>query len=675
MTYATPEWHWLLLMIPLLLLMKWWSDRRAHHLVLEVVAPRLRSALVRGTSRGRSWLTFCLQLLALALLVNALARPRWGEEKREIQETGRNVIIAIDTSRSMLATDVTPDRLTRAKLAAQDLIATLPGDRVGLLAFAGQAYLQAPLTTDHAAVIETIQSLDHTSVPRGGSDLTKALRLAMETFEKTPARNHGMIIFSDGGEPEPELAAFARQAAEKRVMILTVGVGTEAGSLIPNPDGGVFGNQFGGPGAGDFVRDREGNVVQTRLETSVLQQLASATGGRFLKLSSTPLSRGVVDGLLSSLDRQQAASREETKPIERFYWPLSLGMFMLMIAWLIRPTTARPVAAQALALLMLGVPMPAPAQDIPIIGTITGGDQPKPSEAPRAYGAGLFEQARDLYARFLGEKKQVASRNELAYGLGASAHKLTDYDRAVSGFSDALESDDPALQRRAHRGLGHALYDQGDKALAKQPQFTLNAWTDSIRHFEAALKFDADDKEVRENLDFVKKRLKELQQQQQEQQQQQQQKKKKEGGKDKKKGESKGSGQKGDESQEGEGEEGEQAEQGDQPNGKKGKSQQEQEEGEDGENGQNQNQGQNGEQKDEQEGKGGQMPEGNLQAGGEGKPDQNQQKSEEMPEADRNETTGFSRNEARAFLRTYADDQKQVQFRQQRKEPANGKDW
>ena len=538
LSFLHPDWFWLLAALPVLALAKWRADVRGERAVGLVVAARLRHALVRGRSPGRSWAIFGLQLAGLAFLAVTLARPRLGEEKRELKETGRNILIALDTSRSMLATDtmnpadVKPDRLTRAKLAAQDLLALLPGDRVGLVAFAGQAYLQAPLTTDHDAVIETIQSVDHTSVPRGGTDLRKALQVAMETFEKSPARNHGLIIFSDGGDPDPELVAMARRAAEKRILILAVGVGSDAGSDIPDPDAGQTSAYLRGNGnpalAQDNrprVRDENGNVVISKLESAVLQQLAAATGGSFFKLGSRPLTRGLVASLLATLDQQQASAREETKPIERFQWPLTLAIILLMIAWLIRPKRGgAPLApGTAAALLVLATPVPGSAEIL-----ATSSTEGRASDAPRAYEQGLFEVARDIYARLKGEKSEPEKRHELAYGLGASSLKLKDYDRAVSAFSEALESESAEVQHRSHRGLGHALYDQGDKTLAKQPQFTLKAWTDAIRHFEAALKIEGEDKEVRENLDFVKSRIKELKAQIEQQQQKQQ---KQQGGK------------------------------------------------------------------------------------------------------------------------------------------------
>ena len=659
MTFAHPDWLWLLLLAPILLLGKAWADVRASRAVDSFVARRLRDVLLLGESQSRAWAVYALQLLALVCFILTMCRPQWGEEKRELKETARNIIIAIDTSRSMLATDVTPDRLTRSKLAAQDLLASLPGDRVGLIAFAGQAYLQAPLTTDHDAVIESIQALDTTSVPQGGSDITKALRIAIETVEKSPARNHGLIIFSDGGEQAPAIPYYAKQAAEKHILVLAVGVGTEAGSLIPDPDPSR---------PGDFIRDQQGNVVQSKLDSSILQQIVTSTGGRYLKLGAQPITRALVNDILAALDRQQDTSKEERKPIERFRWPLSVGIFFLMLAWLIRPSNRARRLNPALALFVCfaSVPQPGRASEPPVLASVFGSVFQRPeaevsAEAKKAYNSGLFEKARDLYARLLGDKPPATEKSELSYGLGATAHQMKDYDRAVDAFSDALESPDSSLQNRAHQGLAHTLYDQGDRTLAKQPQFTIRAWTDSIRHFDAALAIK-DDAEARENRDFVKKRLEELK----EQEEQKKQQKKKGGKKD---------------GQQGEGKEGNESEQ-DGEKGQKGKQGKEQgKDQKDGKQGDEEGKKDKGGKGDEDEGKEGkgkeQLPEGQIAAGQGGeKPDEEeQQEQREMAESERNEMTGFSRNEARAFLRTYADDQKSAQLRQQRREPVNGKDW
>ncbi|MDB6120868.1 MAG: Ca-activated chloride channel family protein, partial [Verrucomicrobiaceae bacterium] len=346
MTFIHPGYFHLLWLLPVLVVLRLWLGQgRAAD---SFVAVRLRELLVAGVSPVRAWIMFLLQLMALAGFIVTLTRPHWGVEKREITEAGKNVIIAIDTSKSMLADDVTPNRLLRAKLAAQDVVLTLQGHRVGLVAFAGRAYLQAPLTTDHEAVIESIQALDTNTIPRGGTMISEALREALEAFEKSKARNHGLILLSDGGDDDPALDDMIRKAKAKKVIVLTVGVGTDLGSLIPESDPDK---------SGDFVRDPDtGSPVRTKLEEKTLRRIAVETGGRYLRLGTQALSAGVVTDILSTLEAMESGSREEVKPIDRFYWPLSAGIMALMLSLLLRPTASLPrLSPAAIMLLLLGM--------------------------------------------------------------------------------------------------------------------------------------------------------------------------------------------------------------------------------------------------------------------------------------------------------------------------------
>lgn len=654
MTFADTTWFYALWLVPLLVALRVWAEHRGAHAADSMVAARLRSLLIASASTGRAWAAFILQMLAMSLFVATLAQPRWGEEKRTVTESGRNVLIAVDTSKSMLADDVSPNRLMRAKLAAQDIVEALKDQRIGLVAFAGRAYLQAPLTTDHTAVIESLQALDTFTIPRGGTAISEALNEAIDAFDKNQARNHGLIILSDGGEEDSALDGLLEKAKAKHIVIVAIGVGTELGALVPDPDPDR---------QGDYVRDpATGNPVHVKLEEPTLQKMASATGGRYLRLASQSLTSKVVVEALNVLESTESGTHEETKPIERFYWPLGLGIFCLMISLLLRPTARLPRWSPAAAgFIFMLLANPAHAAVLTRQETIDG--------ARNAYEGTEFSRARDLYSRLLSENPPPGEREEFAYGLGASAHQLRDYDRAVDGFSRALTSPDRTMQNRAHHSLGNTLFEQGAKALQQQPEFTLKAWQDSIAHYESALRI-RDDKSVRENLEFVKKQFEQLKQQQEQQKQQQKQK------------------QKQDKGDQGDKQEGQQGEEGDEQDGKKG-DKQDQKDGKEGDQ-KDQQQGDKGDQKDDkqQQGKQGkgeeqqakegeQVPEGQLQAGEQGKPgDKEQQQMQEMEMAEQkpDDRTGFSKNEARALLRTY-NDQMQLQFQQRRRESSVKRDW
>ncbi|HAL72211.1 MAG TPA: hypothetical protein DCP71_10605, partial [Verrucomicrobiales bacterium] len=282
-----------------------------------------------------------------------------------------------------------------------------------------------------------------------------------------------------------------------------------------------------------------------------------------------------------------------------------------------------------------------------------------PKAAEEAMKKGDHKQAAELFGKLLKEDTLPADlRQRYAQALGYSTHQLKDYDRAVGAFSQALESGEPQVQKQAHQGLAHSLYDQGDRSLAKQPKFTIKAWRDAVKHFDAILKMDPENKPVIENREFIKKRVVELQKKLDEEEQKGDKGKKG----DKKKGKK---GQKGEEGEEGEEEEGDSGEEGDQDGeGKKNKDLSRKESlGK-----------QKGEKKEEE------LPEGELKAAKEGDPkDKGKEaqlaKEAEAAENEKDDATGFSRNEARSFLRTYADDQKKAQIVRPRDPAVNGKDW
>jgi Ca-activated chloride channel family protein len=645
-TFAHPSYLHALWLLPALVLLRVWAEGKGERTAGSMVAQRLRELLIVSASPLIAWIVFVLQLTALAGFVIALAQPRWGEEKHVVAESGRNVLLAIDTSKSMMADDVAPNRLMRAKLAAQDLVETLKEQRVGLIAFAGRAYLQAPLTTDHAAVIESLQSLDTFTIPRGGSATSEALREALEAFDKTKARNHGLILFSDGGENDAALDSMIAKLKAKRVMVITVGVGTEMGSLIPDPDP---------DSQGDYVRDPDtGNPVHSKLEESVLQKIAAETGGRYLKMGAQSLNNSVVLQTIQSLESLETGNREESKPIERFYWPLGAAIISLMLALMLRPAARLPRLSPALVAVLVAGLVPSDAKAV-----LT--EHQSITEAQSSYEQQNYQRARDIYARLLAEEPPPAKAGAYAYGLGAAAHQLKDYDRAVEAFSRSLHAPDKQLQARAHRSLGNTLYEQGGKALQQQPDYTVKAWLDSISHYESALAV-SNDKDARENLEFVRKQLQQLKQQMEEQKQQQQQKQQKG-----EKGE-KGDKQKGEEG-EGEPQDGEQGDQ--EKKDQEGKQGEQPKEGE-GE----QEKGKQGKGEEMEDGGKGPLPEGQIQAGEDGQPtdDQKQQQMQEMEGEQADERTGFSKNEARSLLRTY-NDQMQLQFQQRRQEQQVKRNW
>ena len=326
MSFGAPIWFWALLVIPVLALLFARAERRGIARLREFVSPRLLPQLAATVNRSRRLFRFALLMLGLALAIVSLARPQWGYIYEDVKREGLDLLFAVDTSRSMLSNDVQPNRLERVKLAAQDLVNQLQGDRVGLIAFAGRAFLQAPLTIDYEAEVESINDLDTKTIPEGGTNISEAINLALNTFGKSAAGNRALIIFTDGEELSGDAAKVAKTAADAGVKIFTAGVGTPQGSLIPitSDDGGTA-----------FVKDSAGQVVKSKLDEKRLREIAQATGGFYLHLDDGPrtMSQLYAQGL-ASMKAADIDARLGRRPIERYEWPLGAAILALTIYYI-----------------------------------------------------------------------------------------------------------------------------------------------------------------------------------------------------------------------------------------------------------------------------------------------------------------------------------------------------
>jgi Ca-activated chloride channel family protein len=323
--FAEPRWLWLTVLGPLALLaLRAWSSRARRRQLAQVASSRFLDGLLATLSVVRRRSKLVLLLLAVVGLGAALARPQWGKLPETVEAASEDVLILLDASRSMLANDLAPNRLESAKLAVLDFLQNHPGGRVGLVVFAGQAFLQCPLTFDHEAFRESLLAVDANTIPVGGTDLGRALREALHAVERRDGRQV-LILLSDGEDLEEAGPAVAKELAATNIVLHTVGVGTPDGSPIPvrNEQGVV-----------DFLRDDLGRVVQTRLQEDTLRQMAQATRGTYQPL-------GALGEGFTEIQLQMASERSrETRPagrtgIERFQFPLAVATVLLVTESLI----------------------------------------------------------------------------------------------------------------------------------------------------------------------------------------------------------------------------------------------------------------------------------------------------------------------------------------------------
>ncbi len=502
MTFGAPEWLWGLLLIPFLIALFVRAERLGLRRLQEFVSARLLPQLAGTVNRPRRIAKFGLQLLGLSLVVVSLAQPRWSYTFQDVKRKGLDLLIAVDTSRSMLSNDVQPNRLERVKLAVQDLINELQGDRVGLIAFAGRAFLQAPLTIDYDAVVEAINDLDTKTIPEGGTNISSAITLATQSFGKSATGNRALIIFTDGEELSGDAVKMAKDAADAGVRIFTVGVGTPQGSLIPIT---------GDDGQTAFVKDSAGQVVKSKLDDKRLREIAQATGGFYIHLESGPRTMQQVQS--EGLTKMQAAEmdvRLSRRPIERYEWPLGAALIALALSILIPerrrmrergyvPAAARTAGATAALLMFSSF----------ALGAAPGID---------AYRDGKFEDAYGQFQQTLKSHPESRAEDKLQFDSGAAAYKLKDYNRALESFSQALLTRDTGLQSKGHYNLGNTLYQRGETE--KSDDKKLSDWTDALDHYEQTLKLDPQDKDAKDNYEYVKKKIEELKNKKSQQQQQ-----------------------------------------------------------------------------------------------------------------------------------------------------------
>jgi Ca-activated chloride channel family protein len=322
MTWDRPELLWLLLLMPLAGLLFRAAFRRRRAALERFAEARLLAAVAPDRDERRLRWRAVMVLAAFALIVVALGGPRWGFHWEEIHREGIDILIALDTSRSMLTQDVKPNRLERAKLAILDLIKELQGDRVGLIAFAGSAFVQCPLTLDYGAFAESLRAVHVGIIPVGGTDVGEAVSAGIDAFEGRQSKYAALVLMTDGEDHEGGVNEAAQQAAEAGIKVYTVGIGTPGGELI----------QIEEDGQRTYLKDRNGQVVKSRLGEETLRSIATTTGGAYLYAEGPDLGLDkLYDDYISTMEKRELKTAMEKRFEERYQWPLAFALLLLAL--------------------------------------------------------------------------------------------------------------------------------------------------------------------------------------------------------------------------------------------------------------------------------------------------------------------------------------------------------
>jgi len=328
--FAHIEYLNLLYLIPLLIFAFWYSHRKKNQLLKSFANSKMHKLLLPLRSKIKGGIKFGLSLLAITLLIFAIANPQIGSKVEDVKQVGIDVYILLDVSLSMQAEDIKPSRLEKAKHDISRLINKLQGDRIGLIVFSGEAFVQFPLTTDYAAANLFLASVDTKTVPQPGTAIIPAIKLAMKSFKKDEETKKAIVIITDGENHEGNVVQIAEDAASNGISIFTIGLGSATGSPIPIKNSS--GTQT------EFKKDRYGNIVFTKLDENTLREIAKAGDGNYYLASNNEDELNKIYNDLSKFEETEYGTTKITDYEDRFYYLLVPVILLLIFEFFISST-------------------------------------------------------------------------------------------------------------------------------------------------------------------------------------------------------------------------------------------------------------------------------------------------------------------------------------------------
>jgi Ca-activated chloride channel family protein len=323
MTFTAPYYNLLVIALPLLLaVFGVWTYRRTRRALAKFAAAPLLPKIINPAGLKLRPVQWVLRIVSLAFISFSLSGPQWGYHWQNVSYHATEIIFAIDTSKSMMAVDIKPNRLERAKLAVKDFLLQNPGSKVGLIAFSGASFLQCPLTIDYNAFNTILDSLNVNSIPKGGTAIGAAVQTATKAFQAGSSGSKALILITDGENHEGDPVAATRTAAKQGIKVFTVGIGSTQGDLILAED--EKGNKT-------YIKDEQGNVVKSALNETILKAMAAAGNGVYVRGVGPTLGlEQLYRNRLSGLNRTTTTSHLQKKLINRYQIPLLIGLILLV---------------------------------------------------------------------------------------------------------------------------------------------------------------------------------------------------------------------------------------------------------------------------------------------------------------------------------------------------------
>lgn len=332
--FANPDFLYLLLLLPVLIMLYILNEVRKKNALKRLGNVSLVSRLVPEMSKLRPVIKFILLLIAVTAGIIMLARPQFGSKIEDVKKQGVEVIIALDVSNSMLAEDIQPDRLTRAKKAISRLVDVLDNDKIGLIVFAGDAYIQIPVTTDYISAKMFLSTINPNMVAKQGTAIGSAINLAMRSFSPGEGKSKAIIIITDGENHEDDPVKDAEDASKAGIVIHTIGIGSTEGVPIP-----IVNN-----GKKDYLKDANGNTVITKLDEDILKKIALSTNGNYVRASNSNIGLDEIYNDIKKMKKQDLESTMYTEYNDQFQIFAGIALFLLIVDFMVMERKNRRLA-------------------------------------------------------------------------------------------------------------------------------------------------------------------------------------------------------------------------------------------------------------------------------------------------------------------------------------------
>lgn len=321
--FAHPQVLYLLIFIPLLIFLFWWNKKNQKEILKKFISENLHKEIMPDKNNFKELLKFIVVLIALTFIIIGVANPQIGTKIEEAKQIGIDVYILLDVSKSMAAEDIKPNRLEKAKYEISKLMQKLNGDRIGLIVFAGQAYIQFPLTSDYSAANLFLNAVDFNTVPQPGTNIGAALDLALRSFKYDDPTNKAIVLITDGEDHEGNIDAAISEANSKNVSIYAIGLGSTAGTPIPQYN--ESGVQIG------YKKDNQGQIVLTKLDEETLKKITEQANGKYYRGTNTEDELDKIYNDLAKIQESEYGSKRITDYEDKFYWFLIPAIFLLLI--------------------------------------------------------------------------------------------------------------------------------------------------------------------------------------------------------------------------------------------------------------------------------------------------------------------------------------------------------